>query len=34
MGFWEKNRCRKFLMYVLAYKKDDKNTHGGYNLKK
>jgi len=32
MGFWEKNRCRKFLSYVLEYKKQDKKTHGGYDL--
>jgi Rab GDP dissociation inhibitor len=34
MGFWEKNRCRKFLMYVLAYKKDDKSTHGDKHIAK
>jgi len=26
MGFWEKNRCRKFLQYVLDYKLEEKKN--------
>jgi Rab GDP dissociation inhibitor len=34
MGFFEKNRCRKLLSYVMAYNETDTKTHGGYDLKK
>eukprot|EP00742_Colponemidia_sp_Colp-10_P000341 GILJ01000378.1.p1 GENE.GILJ01000378.1~~GILJ01000378.1.p1 ORF type:complete len:473 (-),score=80.50 GILJ01000378.1:148-1521(-) len=32
MGFWEKKRCRKFLMFVQGYEANDPSTHQGMDL--
>jgi len=34
MGFFEKNRCRQLLQYVMSYDEKETKTHQGYDLKK
>lgn len=34
MGFFEKNRCRQLLQYVMSYDEKDTKTWQGYDLKK